>query len=157
VEVYLMRHAAAAPGQPDSARPLTPAGIAAVEAVAARAAALQPRIAHVYHSGLVRARQTAEILARTLGVGALVEMRAGLAPEDAVEPVAAWLDALAADPDGGTVLVGHLPFLGTLTARLLGEPAGSPVAFAPGTLVQLLPRGAARCFALGWILTPEEA
>jgi phosphohistidine phosphatase SixA len=156
VEVYLMRHGAAAPGQPDAARPLTPAGIAVVEAVAARAAALQPRIGHVYHSGLVRARQTAEILARALVAGALVEARVGLAPDDAVEPVADWLRALAADDAGGTVLVGHLPFLGTLIARLVGEPAGSPIAFAPGTLVQLLPHGAAGRYAVGWILTAEE-
>src|SRR5687767_10823392 len=67
VELYLMRHGEAEAGASDAARRLTAEGAAAVERVAARAAAAGVRLDRVYHSGLVRAEQTALILARHLG------------------------------------------------------------------------------------------
>jgi phosphohistidine phosphatase len=159
VELYLMRHGEAAPGHPDAERALTSEGIAAAERIAARAAALDPRIAHVYHSGLVRAQQTAEILARALNTAGRVEPRAGLTPEAPVEPVARWLlDQAGLRGVGGTVLVGHLPFLARLASRLVaGTETGQVLLFEAGALVKLLPDAEGHSYAIAWMLSPELA
>jgi phosphohistidine phosphatase len=152
VDVYLMRHGEAATGQPDARRPLTPAGRAAIERVAWRAAAAGVRPGAIYHSGLLRAQQTAEILARHLGASADVHAREGLQPEDAVEPVAAWLVGQL-NQDQALVLVGHLPFLGRLASQLLvNDPQLQVINFQPGALVKL--SSGADGFSVVWMLSP---
>ena len=62
MRIFLVRHAQAAPGDPDELRPLTPEGQAAARALAERLAAEQPTA--VVSSPLLRARQTADEIAR---------------------------------------------------------------------------------------------
>jgi phosphohistidine phosphatase len=159
VELYLMRHGEAEPGQPDAARRLTAEGAAAVARVAARAAAANVRLDHVYHSGLVRARQTAEILAEALGAADRVARRDGLAPNDPAAPVVRWLlDPAVVDGAGGLALVSHLPFLDYLAARLVaGREGAAVVAFAPGLLVKLAARRERDGYRVVWALAPEIA
>src|SRR5262249_17651312 len=57
MRLFLVRHAEAAPGEPDDLRPLTPAGRDAAREGAARLAAERPDA--VLSSPLLRARQTA--------------------------------------------------------------------------------------------------
>ena len=151
-----MRHGEAEFSQPDAERRLTSSGEARVDGVAARAAARGMQADYIYHSNLVRAAQTAAILARHLGAKDRLEMRAGLAPDAPVEPVARCLRDLGGRRNGQRiVLVGHLPFLGHLAAWLLGADAAAPaVAFAPGTLVKLVP-GGCRHFSLAWVLKAD--
>jgi len=77
------------------------------------------RVAQVLHSGKTRAEQTAALLAAPMLPAGRPQARAGLAPNDAVEPlcreIAAWT--------GDTLIVGHLPFLGRLASLMLvGDP-----------------------------------
>jgi len=104
--------------------------------VAAIAQALRARaveVAEIRHSGLARARETAEILARVLGSGAAVRAVSGLAPEDDPDVARAELD-LAREP---LMLVGHLPHLGRLASGLLGPEGGEIPSFTPGTALGL--------------------
>ena len=147
-----MRHGEAASGQEDARRALTPAGRSAVERVAWRVATVGLRPDAIYHSGMLRAQQTAEILARHLGVANAVRAREGLQPEDAVEPVAEWLQRQA-DEDHAIVVVGHLPFLDRLASRLLvGDPHVGVLDFQPGALVKLTPRRGGG-FSVSWMLS----
>jgi phosphohistidine phosphatase len=159
VELYLMRHGEAEPGHPDAARRLTVEGAAAVARVAARVAAAGVRLDRVYHSGLARAQQTAELLAGPLQAAARVEPRDGLAPNDPAAPVARWLlDPAVLDDPGGIALVSHLPSLDLLAARLVaGREDAQAVAFAPGLLVKLVPRRARDGYCILWALPPELA
>lgn len=155
VELYLMRHGEAATAEQDARRPLTPAGRAAIERVAWRAATASFRPDAIYHSGILRARQTAEILARHLGASENVRAREGLEPDDAVPPVAEWLFRLTNQNDT-LALVGHLPFLDRLASTLLvGDPQAQVLNFQPGTLVKLTPRLDAARFSVGWMLSPS--
>ena len=139
---YLVRHGTAAAGPDDRARPLTGEGRAEVEATARALAARGVEVAEIRHSSLVRARETAEILAGVLAPPRGVNPATGLLPEDDPAVAAAEL-ALAAEP---LMLVGHLPHLARLTATLVGEAGLERIHFAPGTAVGL------RLGAGGWQL-----
>jgi phosphohistidine phosphatase len=154
VELYLMRHGEAADSEQDVRRPLTPAGRSAIERVAWRAATAGVRPAAIYHSGILRAQQTAEILARHLGGQANLRARDGLQPEDPVVPVAEWLLGLAAQ-EHTLGLVGHLPFLDRLASLLLvGDPEVQVLNFQPGTLVKLAAAPGGGAFSVIWMLSP---
>jgi phosphohistidine phosphatase len=122
VRVYLVRHAEAAPGEPDDLRPLTPAGRAAARDLGARLAADGVHPPVVLTSPLLRARETAAELAKALACPAQAEER--LAPGATAE------DLLAAVADRGdeVVVVGHQPDCGRIAAALTGgpEPAFPP-------------------------------
>ncbi len=152
-----MQHGAAKTKEEDPERPLTDEGRATVGRVAARAAVAGVKADRIYHSGILRARQTAEILADRLGMPDRVEARPGLEPLDPVDPVARWLEDLAGH-FGAVALVGHLPFLDRLASLLVaGNEDAQVVAFRMGGLVKLVPKGNRPGYSVAWILAPELA
>jgi phosphohistidine phosphatase len=130
---YLARHGTATAGPDDRTRPLTPAGRAEVEATARALAARGVEVAEIRHSGLARARETAEILGGLLSPARGTRATTGLAPEDAPEVAAEVLESVAAP----LMLVGHLPHLARLAAALVGDAALERLHFAPATAVGL--------------------
>jgi phosphohistidine phosphatase len=150
VYVYLVQHGEAKPEQEDSARPLTERGRAEVERVAAAAARAGVEVVEIIHSGKLRARQTAELLAAALSPARGVRASAGLAPTD--DPRIA--QQLVGEMTQPAMLVGHLPHLGRFASLLVVEDAGREiVAFRMGGIVCLWREGLA--WRLKWILTPE--
>src|SRR5262245_15486247 len=132
--IYLVRHGEARPDPDDASRVLSERGRGEVERVARLVAALRPPVAEIRHSGLVRARQTAEILAAALGPSRGVRAAEGLAPGD--EPAVAAAECEAATEP--VVLVGHMPHLGRLVSRLLiGEAGRELIRFETGTVACL--------------------
>jgi phosphohistidine phosphatase len=130
---YLVRHGTAASGPDDRARPLTPEGRAEIEATTRALVARGVEVALIHHSGLTRARETAEILGRALAPPRGVHAVAGLLPEDDPDIARAELE-LAAEP---LMVVGHLPHLARLAAALVGAAPTEPIHFTPGTAVVL--------------------
>jgi phosphohistidine phosphatase SixA len=122
VRLYLVRHAEAAPGEPDALRPLTSAGRAAARSLGARLASEGARPAVVLSSPLLRARETAAELCRALGCAAQSDDR--LAPGASADTVRS---AIAGRGDE-VVVVGHQPDCGRIAAQLGGghEPAFPP-------------------------------
>jgi phosphohistidine phosphatase len=155
--LYLVQHAQAVAAEEDPKRPLTPAGRAAVGRVAARASQLDLPIEHIYHSGKLRARQTAEVLGAALHLESKVEELEGLGPKDRAEPLARWLRVeTQKQTRGGLVLVSHLPLLDRLVSLLLtGDEATSVVAIQYAALLALTPKGDGKHFLVQWLLTPE--
>jgi len=157
MELYLMQHGEARAKEEDPDRPLTDAWRATVERVARRAAGFGLRLDAIQHSGILRARQTAEILASQVGAHEQVGERGGLTPLDPVAPVADWLLGQAAEATAVT-LVGHLPFLDRLASRLVaGDEAAEVLAFRMGGLVKLVPKQQRVGFAIVWVLAPDLA
>jgi phosphohistidine phosphatase len=157
MDVYLMRHGEARSEQEDPDRPLTEAGRAAVERVARRFAALDPLLNSIHHSGILRARQTAEILAAQLRRAPPLQARDGLRPLDAVSPIADWLLAQASD-EGAVALVGHLPFLERLASRLVtGDESRHVLILAAAGMVKLVPDEGGDGFTIAWEIAPELA
>lgn len=147
MDLYLVQHGRAEPADVDPDRPLTETGRQEVEVVAHALLGLV-KVSGVRHSGKLRARQTAEILASVLGVGA--SRLEGLAPQDDPGATAAW----AASCESGTMLVGHLPHLARVTSALVtGDAEETIVDFRNGGVVCLRRRDGA--WSLSWIVTPE--
>ena len=129
MQLYLVRHAEAASGEPDELRPLTAEGREAARELGRRLAAEGVRPDAVLTSPLLRARETAAELARATGVDPEPDER--LAPGASAEGVRA-----AADERGGgtVVVVGHQPDCGRIAAMLTGGPEP---AFPPGGVLAI--------------------
>jgi len=122
VQLYLVRHAEAAEGEPDELRPLTTEGRRAARELGERLASEGIRPDAVLTSPLLRARET----------GAEVGRPAGLEPEadERLAPGATAEDVRAATGGRGetVVVVGHQPDCGRIAATLTGgdEPPFPP-------------------------------
>lgn len=122
MRLFLVRHAEAAPGEPDELRPLTPAGRAVARDLGERLAAEHP--AAVVSSPLLRARETAEQIARAAGLSPEADER--LAPGATAED----LQAAVADRGDTVVAVGHQPDCSAIVLALTGRE----LSFAPGAV-----------------------
>jgi phosphohistidine phosphatase len=155
MKLYLVQHGESKQETEDPVRPLTGAGRKSVEQVGrhlARTALFSGGLA-VCHSGKLRAKQTAEILASLLGVSGPPLEVGGLAPND---PPEAALE-LVQRSNGDLMLVGHLPHLSRLASLLLvGTAEQTVVRFRMGGVV-CLGRDDAGAWALEWMLVPELA
>jgi phosphohistidine phosphatase len=151
-----MQHGEATTEADNPQRPLTDAGRANVQRVAGRARAAGVRVSHCVHSEKLRAEQTARLLVHEIGADASVVARAGLAPNDAVNPIAEWLRDLR-DRES-LAIVGHLPFLDRLTSLLVAADEDAHVLrFRMGGLVKLEPKDGRDGFSVAWVLAPEVA
>jgi phosphohistidine phosphatase len=117
VRLLLVRHAEAAPGDPDAARALTARGREQAGELAARFAAERP--AAVLSSPLLRARETAEAIARASGAPVVVDERLGFGAT--AEGVSAAAREVAAGSQT-VVAVAHQPDCGRIAAELTGGP-----------------------------------
>jgi phosphohistidine phosphatase SixA len=125
LRVFLVRHAEAAPGEPDDLRPLTPRGRKTARALGLRLAAEAPEA--VVSSPLLRARETAAPIAAAAGVPADTDER--LAPGASANSVRAAL----AGRGQTVVAVGHQPDCG----RIVFELTGRELAFPPGSFAEV--------------------
>lgn len=120
MKIYIVRHGIAedhSKDGTDSARELTDEGRKRMKEAAAGFARLEPDIDHIYTSPLVRARQTAEILAESLGkkVEEMKELAPGHRPSDV------WNRIQAFKRRSNLLLAGHEPNCSELAAYLLGN------------------------------------
>lgn len=122
MQVFLIRHADAAHETlvlSDPQRHLTALGRQQARALGDRLRWHDCMPTHIWSSPLVRAVQTAELIASNLHVTTPVETLPALAPDDHPRHV---LAALAALPTGSVVmLVGHEPGLSAVGQLVLGQ------------------------------------
>ena len=150
MKLYLVQHGLALDAAVDPQRPLSEEGRHQVQKVAwaLNRAALRPTA--VYHSGKLRAAQTAELLATELGLEG-AEPRKHLTPKaDPQSLVAALGSDSALD---GAMLVGHQPHLGRLLGHLLGVGEQTEAVRLRNAAVLCLVRDDGR-WAVDWYLTP---
>lgn len=156
-EVYLVRHAIAAERglewPDDDLRPLTNRGILRFKEGVAGLVALDVVIDQVLTSPLVRARQTADLLASGLAGHPPVSVIEALAPGHAAARV---MEQVAGAVRGRRVaIVGHEPGLGELAAFLIGSRQAIP--FRKGGVCRIdVETVASRVTgALVWLATPR--
>ncbi len=150
MNIYLVRHGEAVSAQLDPERPLTRVGREEVERVAQMAAAKNVQVSAILHSGILRAKQTAEILAAYLQLTGKVQQLSGLLPQD--DPAIAKAELEAAEKP--ILLVGHLPHFSRLVTLLVSGTAEAEVMeFAPATVVCCRKDGSK--WQIAWTLTPR--
>jgi phosphohistidine phosphatase len=121
VEVFLIRHATAVDETlelRDVFRHLTPAGRDQARALGDRLRWHDCEPTHLWTSPLVRAVQTAELVAAGLQMPITVDVLPALAPGESARAVVAAVQALP--PSSKVVLVGHEPGLSGIGALLVG-------------------------------------
>jgi phosphohistidine phosphatase len=163
MNLYLMRHGIAlAQDDPsiahDAERPLTSKGSKRMRKAARGLRALAIPFDSILTSPLIRARQSADIVASTLALEACLEEISGLAPESNVEHL---MFSLTRYQDRKHVLlVGHEPLLSSTALHLLGgrKPASLNIAFKKGCLcrIEIDTLTAAAPGTLHWLLTPKQ-
>ena len=116
MRLYLVRHAEAAPGEPDELRALTPAGRERARALGERLRDEGVRPDAVLTSPLLRARETGVELARSLDVDS--------EPHELLAPGAGLEDVQQAVAGRGehVVAIAHQPDCGQIAAQVTGGP-----------------------------------
>ena len=120
--VYLVHHADAVSPDVDAQRPLSERGRMHAERLAADAARYGVKPEVVWHSGKLRARQTAEAMWRACNPLAEFSAARGLQPNDAPEFVRDQLTGEMRD----VMLVGHMPNLERVHGLLLWRDDRQP-------------------------------
>lgn len=151
MKLYLVQHGEAKSEREDPERPLTDRGREEIERISKAAKPLAIAPAVVYHSGKLRARQTAEIFGKTLNLP--LQLEEGLNPNDPVQP---WAERISKE-DRDLMIVGHLPFLEKFSSFLLcGDENARIIRFRYGAIV-CLEQKEDKTWAISWALTPEMA
>jgi phosphohistidine phosphatase len=151
MQLYLVQHGAAKSESEDPERSLTEEGRKTVEQMADYLSLLGLSLDRIEHSQKLRAQQTAEILAARLRPREGAEQITGRAPNDDVEPMGERLRTESKT----LMLIGHLPYLSRLVARLLGmEKDRVLVEFRQGGVVRL-DRGPTGEWVVSWVVAPE--
>jgi phosphohistidine phosphatase len=156
-EIYVVRHAIAADRGPewpdDTKRPLTERGISRFKECVGGLKPLDATIDEIFTSPLVRAKQTADLLAAGIIGRPSVKLLDALAPG---HPPATVMSQLAkAAKRRRIALVGHEPDLGELAAYLIG--ARRPLTFKKGGICRIDVAGLTSkpAGALVWFVTPK--
>jgi phosphohistidine phosphatase len=132
--IYLVHHGDAVGSDVNPMRPLSDRGHLHVQRLAEEAAVRGAKPDVVWHSGKMRARQTAEAIWRRCNPLAAFSATRGLQPTD---PTAWIVDTIAGDTRN-IALVGHFPHLPRLLGRLLAsDPDAGPADFPLHGIVAL--------------------
>jgi phosphohistidine phosphatase len=144
----------AATGEDDSRRPLTKAGKRKMKEAAAGLVEIVERVDVIAASPLVRAQQTAKILAKAYGDMSIETVEA-LSPGSHPSELLEWLNQIASEV---VAVVGHEPHLGILVTWLMTDARDSAVEMSKGgaALLDFSSRASAGNGTLEWLLTGSQ-
>lgn len=145
--VYFAQHGLALDKADDPERPLSPTGIHQSKIIARTLQDAETPISSVFHSGKLRAAQTAEIFADILNISSLSVVE-GLSASDDVTRLAQNLSINHA------LYVGHLPHLEKLLAYLVTGNENNRIIKFQNSAVACLEKDDEH-YQLRWYLTPE--
>jgi len=160
MKLYMLRHGdAVEAGETkvkDAERPLTPKGIQRTKQLAEALAQMEVSFDALLSSPLVRARETAEVIARELKFGGKLELTEALAPFGSMENLVRQLTMLRPVPKS-ILLVGHEPYLSGFIAMLCTGGPGLGLEMKKGALCRLevTTPVCGKCATLEWLLPPR--
>jgi len=162
MNLFLLRHGIAVERddwkyQNDATRPLTAKGQKQLRQSVAALRAMKLRFDVIWSSPLVRARQTAELVAAELQLKNRLAGADELKPGGEVKKLVRKINALAAVPEN-LLLVGHEPDFSELISLLVTGKPGAGLALKKGGLAKLEIEQlrAGQCATLAWLLTPQQ-
>jgi phosphohistidine phosphatase len=150
MKLYLVQHGEACAKNINPERPLTVQGKADIERLTAFLNQAGVKVERVIHSGKLRARQTAEIMASRIAPGVKPEESGMLNPNDNPKAFDWQSESWSSD----MLVVGHLPFLASLVSHLLVDDVDRFIVdFQPGSIVCL--EHVDKQWQLDWMIRPE--
>lgn len=148
--IYLVQHGRSFTKEEDPERRLTDEGAGEVTRIAGVAKNYGVRPAAIRHSGIARARETAEIMAAALDVGDVGPL-SGMAPNDDAAAFGRGIDCAS-----GVMYVGHLPFMERLASALITGSVERPLfRFQNGGIVCIDRHPDAGTPVIVWALMPR--
>jgi phosphohistidine phosphatase len=162
MNLFILRHGnAVEPGTPgfenDFDRPLIPKGERRLRKAAAAMRKMELSFNLILSSPLLRAKQTAEIVAGELKSKQRLQFSDSLAPGGNVKDLLQQLNEWRPAPEN-VLLVGHEPYLSRLIALLVSGSEDAAIEMKKGGLCKLEASGLhhGRCARLAWLLTPAQ-
>jgi len=148
MNLYLVRHGSYTSEDVNISSPLSAEGKADIARLASYFSKIELSIPTLYHSTKLRAQQTAKILADALNQGQC-QLLEGLEPNAPIQPILKMINTQTED----LMLVGHLPFLAKLTAKLLSLDEDTPlIDYQPGSAACLSNNNG--LWTISWVLNP---
>ena len=144
-----MQHGDAVDESVDAERPLSQQGIDDIQHLAWRMQKMGVQLAHIYHSGKLRAEQSAEIIAQEVAPAVQPLQVNGLKPNDDPSVIAEDINKIADD----ILITSHMPFVSRLCSWLLAGHSDIEFASEPGTLFCLEKHG--KCWRLIGMIRPD--
>jgi len=165
MNLFILRHALASnPGEdglpkelPDADRPLSHEGKVKLVRAAEAMRELGLKFDAVLSSPLLRARQTAQSVAKELKLKTKPVLTAHLAPDGSPKLLIEQLIETGVNSKN-ILLVGHEPYLSQFISLLISGSTTTAIELKKGGLAKLEVRhlGYARCASLAWLLTPKQ-
>ena len=123
--IILVHHGDAVGPDVDPMRPLSSVGRAATERIGGVVAARGVKPDAIWHSGKLRARQTAEIFWKVCNPLSPFTAERGLLPDDPPQ----WMRDRLSGEERTILIVGHMPYLPRLLGMLTGARDDHAVSF----------------------------
>ena len=145
--LYFVQHGLALDKADDPERPLSEKGIEQTQAIARQLHHATIPISQIFHSGKLRASQTAELIASIMNVKSIAAID-HLSPNDNVELLAKNLTI------NNALYIGHLPHLEKLVSYLVTENEHLNIIKFQNSAVLCLQKSS-HLYYVQWYLTPE--
>lgn len=153
MRVYLIRHGEATPEKADNSDyPLSEKGKEDILHIANFLAKQPLAVRHIFNSGILRAKETSEIIANAIQFKGEIEIYTEMQPYDSISSLASLVNQATED----MIIVGHMPFLGLLLSKLVtGDEHQDVLYLHKGTTVCLERIEHSTTWLIEWCITPE--
>lgn len=128
--LYILQHGNAVSKEENPDRPLSTDGRRDVERLAEYLAEKGTFLQRIFHSGKLRAEQTATIISERLAPGIAPEVIEGINPNDDPKKFIREIE----DVNGVVLIASHMLFVSKLCSTLLTSKPDALFSFSPGTI-----------------------
>jgi phosphohistidine phosphatase len=130
LNLYILQHGEAVAKEIDAERPLSEQGIRDIRILALHMQNMGVQLGNVFHSGKLRAQQSARLVAETISPGVQPLQTEGLNPNDDPTVIIEDIEQM----DENILIASHMPFVSRLCSTLLTGTTDAEFASMPGTL-----------------------
>ena len=149
MNLYILQHGEAVPKEIDPERPLSEHGNRDIRILALHMQNMDVQLGHVFHSGKLRAEQSARLIAETLSPDIQPIKTEGLNPNDDPTVICSDIEQM----NENILIASHMPFVSRLCSTLLTGTTEAEFASVPGTLFCL--EKAEDKWRLAYMLRPD--
>ena len=149
MNLYILQHGEAVAKEIDPERPLSEHGNRDIRILARHMQNMGVQLGNVFHSGKLRAGQSARLIAETLSPEIQPVKTEGLNPNDDPAVIIGDIEQM----NENILIASHMPFVSRLCSTLLTGTTDAEFASIPGTLFCL--EKADNKWRLAYMLTPD--